>query len=961
MKWTRGTSDQRNSKTDEGQALERSADRVDSAPKNWTAVPREFAEGASPPVPSAIERILNGVASEKSFPIPFGRFRLMRRIGEGGMGVVFAALDETCDREVAVKLLKPSSLSNASAWDRFFKEARVWKEVCNPNVVQFLGCESVDHQPFIVSELVPGCNLSEWVQQSNILSEATVRKVFIEVTKGIAAIHAKGIVHRDVKPENILIAFRDDVRTNDHPNQILAVKISDFGVARHVEQSDSLILTRAHSLLGTPRFLAPEQFSDNPKIQVTSDLYSLGVSMYFAITGHPPFEGDDLWQLADQHRFIPPPDPQSGNRAVSNGMRSILIKLLEKAPEDRYQSAAELLEALVQLDRGGPIKETKSSRLHETDFENAQTIEFRWKLRTEACLLWPVITQTNQVNRAMGLPPALFSPLTPGQPVLRRAHARLAGLSLHWTEYPFCWIQPHSMTVKRLFENGPYRSLSSEVELRPQPDGGTLLVHRFRYVCRNLFGSIISKWQLGYTTWKALDRIYRRIDTSMERSTIPSALSEVFGIGVPITKSNRKRLDQFLASLSEQKVSEKIVSALDDWITNASDLEVSRLQVRRLASLWHVEVPALLKALLIASRLGGLRMFWDVICPKCRVATVRHDQIALIQQHAHCEFCQIDFAVDFAKGVELVFDVSPAIRHVAPQTWCVGGPFHAPHVAAQTYLAPNEHCVLSMNLPCGDYQLTSPQLAFVIPIRIVENQDQLRLFLSIDQESSQLAMGNFTLSEQNQKIVLLNRSKENLLLRLEASGRNPNIMTATEAYSFLDFRVYFPNEILSPQTLIALDHAFFIAVRFTEKAYSDRVQTDDALAVDRLSQMGNWIAPLIREENGEVIDVSSDTMVAMYRELSEAMQTLTRIQSLASSSPSSLPIEICLAINLHCGPVVVSHLLGHPKYLGSTIDQVQDFSDVSVCVHEKSLYSLNISKAVMERAEYSAARFESRL
>jgi serine/threonine-protein kinase len=274
-----------------------------------------------------------------------GRYQLVSRIATGGMGEVWRAEDTVLDREVAVKLLKTEYADDPVFRTRFQAEARHAAGLNHPNIASVFDVgELADEdgagaaadgsgtrRPFLVMELVPGQPLSELLRGGEPLHPKQAADIAAQVADGLAAAHAMGIVHRDVKPANLLVA------PTGH------VKITDFGIARAVDTGS---VTQTGQIIGTPHYISPEQAEGAPA-SAASDLYALGVVLYECLAGRRPFDRDTPIQvaLAHLHEPVPPLDPQ-----VPGWLRQVVESALAKRPEDRPASAAELAAAL----RGGP-------------------------------------------------------------------------------------------------------------------------------------------------------------------------------------------------------------------------------------------------------------------------------------------------------------------------------------------------------------------------------------------------------------------------------------------------------------------------------------------------------------------------------------------------------------------------------------------------------------------------------
>lgn len=268
------------------------------------------------------------------------RYRLVERIGAGGMGEVWRADDTLLGRPVAVKALRPERAADPEFLARFRAEARWAGRLHHPGVASVLDYGEDDGAPWLVLELVEGEALSGLLRREGRLSAARTVDVVAQAAAALQAAHAGGLVHRDVKPGNLLV--RPDG----------AVKVTDFGVATTAERGDGDPLTRTGTLLGTVGYLSPEQAAGSPAT-AASDLYALGVVAYECLAGHRPFAGDNPVSVALQHlRDAPPPLPAD----VPADVAALVLRTLAKDPADRPATAGELgREAAALRDRLGDL------------------------------------------------------------------------------------------------------------------------------------------------------------------------------------------------------------------------------------------------------------------------------------------------------------------------------------------------------------------------------------------------------------------------------------------------------------------------------------------------------------------------------------------------------------------------------------------------------------------------------
>src|SRR5688572_19870491 len=260
-----------------------------------------------------------------------GRYRLGELIGHGGMGEVFAAHDLRLDREVALKLLRPELAQQDGMRERVVAEARLAARLTHPHVVGVLDAGEQDGRPFVVMERLSGRTLRDELADGPLPAER-VRDVGLQVLRALAAAHELGIVHRDVKPGNVLDAG------------VGTWKVADFGIAKWVHADETL--TGTGELMGSPSYLAPERI-EGQQAGPASDLYAVGVLLYEALCGRRPFEGEDPIALATAIRDGEYERPTSVLPDADPTIVAVIERAMQRDPAERYESAAQMAAALL--------------------------------------------------------------------------------------------------------------------------------------------------------------------------------------------------------------------------------------------------------------------------------------------------------------------------------------------------------------------------------------------------------------------------------------------------------------------------------------------------------------------------------------------------------------------------------------------------------------------------------------
>ena len=271
-----------------------------------------------------------------------GPYRILQRVGRGGMGIVYRAIDPRLERVVAIKVLAPEIAIDPMARLRFQREARSAAAVNHPHVVVIHAVDEAHYPPYLVMEYVQGKTLADKLAKHGLLPIREALRIGSQIAEGLAGAHRQGLVHRDIKPSNILLE-----------NCVERVKISDFGLAKTV---DDVGMTRTGDLSGTPQYMSPEQASGS-FVDHRTDLFSLGAILYTMCTGRPPFRAEHPFALLKRICEDTPRPISQLNPEVPDWLSAIVDRLLMKSPADRFQTAAEvgaLLQQHLAMIQEGP-------------------------------------------------------------------------------------------------------------------------------------------------------------------------------------------------------------------------------------------------------------------------------------------------------------------------------------------------------------------------------------------------------------------------------------------------------------------------------------------------------------------------------------------------------------------------------------------------------------------------------
>lgn len=850
-----------------------------------------------------------------------GRFEIEKVIGEGGMGKVYLAKDLADESKVAVKVLRPSGNNLEQAVKRFQKEARLLLDVQNEYVTRLhdVGEDSGHH--YLAMEFVDGTDLKRWLESNRQLSELDALQLVSDIAKALVDAHQKEIVHRDMKPENVLLRRVDEPIDMQSPDTIknYQVKLSDFGIARHVHQTSSMELTQAGSIIGTPRYMSPEQCKATGDIGPTADVYSLGIILYELLSGAPPFDADDAMKLAAMHCFEVPTAIQKKNAQITDATAQIMSRALSKQPSERFADAGQFLREIERVLCGDPLDFEAHPHLPKSTTNTVFEKTFEWELESSIAQLWPYVSDTERLNRAIGLPPVKYrTEKDPKLGIRKFGSFKLSGILISWEEHPFEWIEGQRMGILREFDSGPFKWFMSVVSLEKQENGLSKLKHQIKIEPRNLLGRMLAKVEADWKAHRNLDRVYRRVDRFLTGKLEEKEGRDSHEAPSKLSSQQTKRLELRIEQMVENGVEPDIAAKLATFIRESSPQPLAQIRPLALAEELNIDGQKVVDASLHAASTGLLTLGWDILCPTCRAPAITQDKLSKIKSHSFCEACDADFESNLGDAIELVFQVHAEIRNVDTGSYCIGGPEHSPHVVTQLRLEANERLELDIELNAGDYLLRGTRLPRTQIIRVqskgAPSQYDLRL--------SRLGHSNHIpkLRAGRQVITLTNDLDSQNVVRIERTIPRGDVVTASMASAMPVFRKLFPQQTLDQENPIASKQMTLLAttVRDVEEIYQNLGDTD---AYRLIHKHLEELTACVTGCGGTLSKTVGEGLLAAFPHCEQAVTAAFEMKKVLNSNPEFKPISI--SIGVHRGPTLVATQNDRLDYFGPTARAVQ--------------------------------------
>jgi len=373
-----------------------------------------------------------------------------------------------------------------------------------------------------------------------------------------------------------------------------------------------------------------------------------------------------------------------------------------------------------------------------------------------------------------------------------------------------------------------------------------------------------------------------------------------------------QRIDSLQARLLDHGIDPMVVDQLGDLLRRGTPQEIGNIRPIAAARRLGADEDELTSACLHAAHDGDLEMLWDILCPACQIPSNIVDSLRALRDHSHCDACDLDFELDLAGSVEMVFRVHPSLRQPDVGTYCIGGPAHSPHVLAQVLLPPGERFVLDLALEEGAYRVAGRDLPACWDFRVLEDAMLDRWDLPLREGLA--ADVPRSLRTGTQRILLSNDLESEALVRIERQASREDALTAARAACLPQFRRLFPGELLSPGQLVGVSRTSFLLAELADAAAL--YATEENTAFEALIRLQHLMQEHAGLEGGTVVKLQGEGVMAVFTDPTAAVRAALGVLRHGTLEPVRMAV--------HTGPSLMTTLNDRLDYFGRTVREVTD-------------------------------------
>jgi class 3 adenylate cyclase len=536
-----------------------------------------------------------------------------------------------------------------------------------------------------------------------------------------------------------------------------------------------------------------------------------------------------------------------------------------------------------------------------------------WVFAASPEALWPVLADTRRLNEASGFPRyTLEEKARPDGSVERIGHARRGPIKLDWTEGAFDFVTNQWFQQTRWFHQGPFASLTARMELTPEK-GATRVVWREILEVKGPIGRTVAPIFLNRTGKAVKGPIEQAAAFVMGQS------AEGYGHAEPELAAGGKERAAGIAEILADE-GHNLAPRLTEHLLAASDTDVERVRPRTLARGWSAPDRPVIELCLAGAKRGLLDLRWDVLCPRCRGAKASTASLDQVPKGAHCPSCNIEYASDFTRNVEVTFRPAASIRRVISGGFCLSSPMATPHVAAQQRLEPGAKALLKARLPAGAYRVRTLEaggqadldLDGAFPVVVVDGTD-VRLGGPADDGI----------------IELRNNGKLARTVVIESREWLKDALTAHEVTTLQGFRDLFGAETLRPGDEVEINQ---VALMFTDIKGSTALYSriGDAKAYAMVREHFAVLTHAVRVHDGAIVKTIGDAVMAAFADPADAVAAALDVQrDIAAFNRDAGDGSIIVKLGVHAGPCIAVTLNDRLDYFGTTVNMAARLQDRS--------------------------------
>ncbi len=578
----------------------------------------------------------------------------------------------------------------------------------------------------------------------------------------------------------------------------------------------------------------------------------------------------------------------------------------------------------------------------ETKMSKTISVEETRLVKIPIEAVWELVSDTNRLNRYIGLFPVNFSPFTTRtQQLIRKAKGKAFGLiEVEWDENVFEWVRESFYTVERNYTKGPVERAIWKVAVDKVSDQETSLMLTGLFEYRSFLGKIA----LNKAVIPQLLTTFAYVEDAA--LTAEKQLTEREQKAIQV---DERVLQDAENHLNELSIEPRLVNALVHTIRTESDEAVTSIQPYRWAFDHGFTKQQAVRLFLFASEAGVLDYEWSLMCPNCRVAKDHVSVLEDVKKNVHCDLCGVDFELDFENYVEMTFQVNAAIRKTNKETFCINGPTTSPHTIGQFRVPPQKTTRISWNCIEKGMQIRVVKHNFKVPFTYQRNIESSEIHIQQNGIAEAFVM-------QSPDISIVNDSDEEYILAFEETNWDEFALTAREVTSLQLFRDLLPAEVLAPGMQIGVGK---LTILFTDLKDSTQLyeRVGDASAYSDVQKHFTSLGSIIRAHDGTIVKTIGDSIMAAFSSNRHALEAAFEIQSSVTTLNDILNSPVTIKVGLHEGPVIAVNANGVLDYFGRTVNmaaRVQQQSTGGDIVLNKNLFDeMLIEKDTVEVKEFT--------